>query len=566
MDEPQTLADRVAALEADVSRMAQSLAVIETWASRYGVKVERAVAGAPAENAAAESAVPARRAGLSADQLVVRTMYGVGLIVLLVGGAIFLPNLASIEPHARTLLGIALGLAAIVGGARRPARTWQADGVLALGAGLEYLSLWYAHAAQLAALPVCAFAMFAVTAMLGALSYVHRSERLAFAGLLGGYLTPLLIATDQPDFVGLNAYLLVLGAAALTLSVARGYKYVETAVFAFVALYATQWATGFDEAWRPPEALAAASLHFLELSTALIAGAARGGAGVARSALVSLSLFGFAFFLAIELARLPFDHVVFRAGLLGLALVCVAAARVPAVALELRAVYAWWALGAVGIALQGIAPTSCASGAFAAEAAVLAGIAGRARDDRFRVAAAISFMVAFFIAAAHELRLFDEIPIDHHFFNGPFVSNAGIVLGLAAALALERRSGSAGKLWLGILRVSLHAFGAFVVANQAYTILPGEERAQLGATAALTAYATLLIAAGVRLRRGLLRALGALLFLIVVAKIFLIDLSGVDALVRFLSFLGVGTSLVGVAIWYQRVLARDSHDVVEGAP
>jgi uncharacterized membrane protein len=575
MDEPEALSDRVAALEHELAQISRSLAVLQAWASRYGVNFE---AGAAAATTSVPAAASAARAGatprvsaattpgtsapaLSADQIVIRVMYGVGLLVLLVGGAIFLPNIRFIEPHARTLVGIVVGLAAIVAGARRPVRTWQADGILALGASLEYLTLWYAHSAQLASAPVCALAMFAVTALLGALSYVHRSERLAFAGLLGGYITPLLVASESPDFFSLNAYLLVLGAFALTLAVARGFRYVEAAVFAAVALYATQWSTRFDDTWRPLNALAAATLYFFEFGAAILAAARRGETGLARQVLLSISLLGFAFFLAIELANVNVDDAVFRGALLALAIVCIVAARVPAVAAQMRPVYAWWGVGAVALALQGIVDSAPISGAFAVEGAVLAGIAARSGSNAARFASGVAFVFAFGCAGS---QIIIGSRSDANFFNATFVTFGGIALAFAAAVEFERRAGQANTTWLAVIRSALHAVAVFVLANQAYTILPSGARAELAATAVLTLYAIALIAAGVRLGRGLLRALGAILFLIVVGKIFLVDLSGVDEFVRFLSFLGVGAALVGAALWYQRGLARSARDTSKG--
>jgi uncharacterized membrane protein len=568
MDEPEALTDRVAALERELSQMSRSLAVLRAWASRYGVNFEPGSAAATPAVAATTTATAAPSTGtpaaatslaspLSGDQIVIRVMYGVGLLVLLVGGAIFLPNIRSIEPHARTLLGIVLGLAAIVAGGRRPVRTWQADGILALGASLEYLTLWYAHSAQLASTPVCALAMFAVTALLGALSYVHRSERLALAGLLGGYLTPLLVASPRPDFFGLNAYLLVLGAFALVLSVACRFRYVEAAVFAAVAIYATQWSSRFDDRWRPLDALAAATLYFFEFGGAISIAARRGEAGLARQVMSSISLLGFAFFLAVELANVAVDEVVFRGAFLALALVCIGAARLSAVASEMRPVYAWWAAGAVALALQGVVDGAPMSGAFAIEGAVLVGLAARAGSNAARLGSAASFLVALGIAIVQRIAGPDS---DVAFFNATFVTFGGLAIAFAVAVDFERRAARADKTWLAVIRCALHASAVFVLANQAYTILPSGARAELGATAVLTIYAIALIATGVRLRRGLLRALGAIFFLVVVGKIFLVDLSGVDEFVRFLSFLGVGVALVGVALWYQRVLGHTGHD------
>jgi uncharacterized membrane protein len=53
-----------------------------------------------------------------------------------------------------------------------------------------------------------------------------------------------------------------------------------------------------------------------------------------------------------------------------------------------------------------------------------------------------------------------------------------------------------------------------------------------------------------------LRVLGAILFFITTCKLFIVDLSGVDAVVRFVSFVALGGVLVGMALVYRRSIQR----------
>jgi uncharacterized membrane protein len=576
MDEPASLEARVAALEGEIQRLRASLAPLEAWASYYGVKTAHpgpaaattataAVPGAAVANIApgltstSDAPAVAAKTQLGGEQMLIRVMYGVGILVLLIGAAIFIPSLSALGPHLRVLVGIAVGIALISAGARRANTGWQPLGLLALGAGLEYLSLWYAHATDIAPVGICAFAMFAVTGMLGSLAYIHRSERIAFAGLLGGYLTPLLIATDTPALLSLNLYLIVLGAAALGLGVVCRFRYVEFAAVAFVALYSTQWGFSFDANWHPLEALGASIVYFAEFSAALIIGARAGDDGVARRVLLSLEIFAFATFLAHRSINVNgWEGAGFGFTLLALAVVALLGARSAALARPLRLIFGWWALGAVLLAVQSVVPGMGDSGGFAVEGAVLAGIAAGTQQNGIRLGSALAFTIAFCISLYDWLSALwghgSSLAGTQPFFNAPLAEYALIAIALVAAIELERRGGTPPTGWLAILRVALQSTIAWTLAVQAFAVISADEPRSLLITALWTIDAALLIASGVRTRRGLLRGMGVALFVVVVFKVFLVDLSGVDPLVRFLSFLGVGLALVGVASGYNRAL------------
>lgn len=75
------------------------------------------------------------------------------------------------------------------------------------------------------------------------------------------------------------------------------------------------------------------------------------------------------------------------------------------------------------------------------------------------------------------------------------------------------------------------------------------------------AVAAMLIAAR-RLSAPVYRA-GMGLLLLVIAKIFLVDMSDLDGLLRVASFLGLGLSLLGVAYLYQRITKNGGHPAAE---
>lgn len=67
-----------------------------------------------------------------------------------------------------------------------------------------------------------------------------------------------------------------------------------------------------------------------------------------------------------------------------------------------------------------------------------------------------------------------------------------------------------------------------------------------------------LLVVGVRLRSYVLRVASAALIAIAVLKVFLFDMSELEGVLRALSFIGLGAVLIGIGLFYQRLLSRTS--------
>ncbi len=65
-----------------------------------------------------------------------------------------------------------------------------------------------------------------------------------------------------------------------------------------------------------------------------------------------------------------------------------------------------------------------------------------------------------------------------------------------------------------------------------------------------------LLAGGVRLRSQVLRVASAALIAVAVLKVFLFDMSELEGVLRALSFIGLGAVLIGIGLFYQRLLTR----------
>jgi uncharacterized membrane protein len=80
------------------------------------------------------------------------------------------------------------------------------------------------------------------------------------------------------------------------------------------------------------------------------------------------------------------------------------------------------------------------------------------------------------------------------------------------------------------------------------------------------------LVAGIYKRNKRLRMVSVGILVLVVAKVFLIDMAGLEGILRALSFIGLGATLIGIGLVYQRVLSQpdfadevDEADLADGA-
>lgn len=179
-------------------------------------------------------------------------------------------------PGARCVLAALLGVALILAGewlARRPAPGGSAlpdygPPALAAGGVAALFGAAYAATAMYAFLPPpIGFAAMAGAGGLGMLLSLRRGPLVAVVGLVGAFVTPMLVATEEPSIPGLFAYLLVVTVAAMMVVRLTAWGWLgwcATVAGAFWALGGTFAAAGLD-LWAPTlfVVLGAAAFLFL---------------------------------------------------------------------------------------------------------------------------------------------------------------------------------------------------------------------------------------------------------------------------------------------------------------
>jgi uncharacterized membrane protein len=175
----------------------------------------------------------------------------VGGLALALGG-IFLVRY-SIEqgllgPPVRIALGALLAAALIAAGewARRTERLAGLSGLptahipsilTAAGTTVAYADVYAAHALYGFLAPGSAFILLALVALATLAAALLHGPALAGLGLVGAYVTPLLVASQRPDYWSLYVYLAVVTAAAFALARFRMWRWLAITAVAFSTLW-----------------------------------------------------------------------------------------------------------------------------------------------------------------------------------------------------------------------------------------------------------------------------------------------------------------------------------------
>ncbi|HET7813748.1 MAG TPA: DUF2339 domain-containing protein [Candidatus Baltobacteraceae bacterium] len=474
-----------------------------------------------------------------------------GLLLIFLGTAFFLKVAFDhnwIGPVMRVSMGIAGG-AAIIAYAQMLAnkgRRYFAEGLTALGAGIEFLALYASNSMFHLASPVMVLAgMLAVNAVLAAIAWRTKSERMAVLAALGGLFAPVLAGTGNQWM--LVAYLAMLDTgllllneilrsrfvAPLALCGTLAYGIVELApapqqtAFMHAAMFALLYVPFFSWSWvsaRLRERLTDATL------------------ATSASALIATII-------ALESVLNPEHRAVLAAALVVLTGMHLAAA----ILLKSRP-FSWTAAASLTCAIPAAFDHAMVNVGWAIEAALL-GLAGGQRRDNVLRGAAVALIGFDIVAdAARYLPYVQENPV----WNERFVS----VMAAAAATIAIARNGFADAVTdnevglVNTLRIASHALMLLAFGSEGWGIVQHFGGSGQLASAIVSvigaAFAAVLIVSGLLKRDAMLRWEGLTLILVTAAKVFVLDLSLLDMAYRVISAVLVGLALTGVSYAYQR--------------
>jgi uncharacterized membrane protein len=517
--------------------------------------------------ASATAPVDAPARGISFETLFAgRGLQLIGAFLVLIGTAFFL-NLAFtrgwIGPAERIELGLVFGVALLGFGARvlRAKGTPVAESLVGLGAGILYLSLWASVAVfpQLHVSRAADFvAMVAVTSVLVLLAARRRSERVALLGLIGGFLTPVLLNNGQPTQALLAGYVFVLAVAFATLGVRARFRIVEIAAFVCAALYLQQLMPA-GVTWPAAASYGVCTALVAVFAVAFSVSAWRNEA--ARALSVALLVADAGLYGALLGWIYHDQQTMLGITLLGLSIASLAAARLVPARQMLTATYAYVGIAAATLAMPALLHGYTLLDTLAIEGVLLI-VVGARRADR-----AVAITGDALLGAAVVWLLVETVsaPPANTVLSSLALAYAIVIGGIAVArtqLATLLPDTSLIGQWRAGLAVALNAIAVIGISRLVLDAFGGPgwniavpSNAQVALSLAWSAYATALFGIGISRRNALLQREGLVLLAITIIKVFAVDLGNVDLAWRVVSFVVLGCVCMGLSAWYLRAQA-----------
>jgi uncharacterized membrane protein len=501
-----------------------------------------------------------------------RWLQRIGLVAVAIGVAYFLKEAIDndwIGPSGQVALGILLGAALLAGSEwlRRRNYGFFAEGLTGLGVVVLYLSIWaggsYYH---LFPLQVAFLAMVIVTAGTIAMAIGRDSQRIAVLGLLGGFMTPVLVSTGQDAPVSLFSYIAVLNAGLLPIAWFRRWRWLELPAFFFTQIYFWAWYSQYYNGGRLPLTVAFATLFAAQFLALPVLRSRRAGTlGVEQMVLIPLN--AGLYLLALHDMMFPARRWTLTIATLALAAVHLVVARavprrqdgigVPAL------VFGGVALTLITLAIPIRLEGRWIALAWAIEGAVLAWTGFRARVPAMRAMALVVLGIVVLIV------LVEPEPATRFLFNRRLLTDLVSVAAIGSALWFARahrdQIGPTERLPFQILALAVN-----VIAVRALTLEAGLffqqdpssafqlDRAlaeQLTVSVLWTMYASALMFVGLRQRLPGVRWQGLALFGLTILKVFVSDFSFLSGFYRIGSSIALGVVLLLVSFLYQRKIA-----------
>jgi uncharacterized membrane protein len=506
----------------------------------------------------------------------------IGIVAIVLGMTYFLKYAIEnrwIGEMGRVVLGVITGLGLLFCGEALQRRQYRAYGITIAAGGIAilYFSIFaafnfYSLITQLPAL----FLMVMITTSAVVMALRYDANVIAWIGILGGFLTPVMLSTGRDNQVGLFIYIALLDSGVLALAYFKEWRTLNLLAFLLTQLTFLAWVSGFyteAKLWRTEFFLTLFFLIFAVMS--FLYNVVHRKASQARD-LTLIFMNGAVYFLWTYslLQSKYFDY-------LGLYAVLMAAVYVALGSVAHRRsrqdnllflIFLSMALTCLTLAIPIQLKQNWITVGWAVEAVILTWIGFHLANTKLRLA-------AFLVAALVAIRLL--------FYDTSFISPA---TDPGFAVLLNKRSAT---FFAGIIAIFAMAYlyaqhrdklvgqeasriaGLIIAANFLLIFLLTTEvghyfqiryhrervyqlqrdihgQKELAISALWAAYSILLVTLGILRKYRPIRLLAILLFGVTILKVFLLDLSDLEKVYRIISFIGLGIILLAVSFMYQK--------------
>jgi uncharacterized membrane protein len=477
-----------------------------------------------------------------------------------------------IGPTGRVAIGILLGAAMMPWSSWLLGRGYSyfSEGIVALGEATLFLSVWagcqYYH---LYSRDVGFVGMIIITAAMAAIALGRDSQRIAVLCLIGGYLTPMLVSTGEDHQVVLFTYLLILGGGMLVMGERKDWLSLQPISYIGTQIYFWGWYDQFyHRTSHPPleRTVIFTTLFLLLFATLPVLRALKEGILKELDILVT-TVNSFVYVGTLFVLFWPDDRWPFTLFVLALAAAHIGVARAipdrvkddetPVARYIFAGLGLTFATMAIPIRLEGKWITFC----FAVEGAVLIWSGFKAASGFLRQFGYILLA----IAAARVL--FFPPPGGAFLVNQRFGAYLLIIASFGVALWSAREhldeTGDHEIAELGIYSVLINVFALVALSLEFWDYfgttaigIDTDHARHLSLSVLWTVYAGALIFLGWKQKSALLRWQALILFGLVVLKVFVFDLASLDRAYRILSFLVLGSVLLGISFLYTKRAAK----------
>jgi uncharacterized membrane protein len=525
----------------------------------------------PLSMAPSAAGIPPESDGGNFEAMVAgRWLNYVGILALLFAVTFFLKYAFDnnwVGPRGRVGIGLLMGSALYPWSQRLLNRGYKyfSEGIAGLGAAVLYLSLWagwhyYAIFPQSTAFAL----MIVVTALTVIVAVGRDSERIAFLALVGGLITPMLVSTGENHEVALFTYLTILGVGVLGIAWVRNWKSLPPAQFAATLVYFWGWYSEFYRNDELTTTIFFATVFFVLFAALPLVRSWREGELPGLEAAIVL-INSLAYLVALRVMLWPQDRWALTAAVLLLAAVHLGAERVlpEKHGGELRVariLYAGLALTFVTLAIPIRLDGRWITIAWAVEGAVLIWSGLRVRFAAMRWAGLVMFAVVAGRLVAIRISGGDFL------LNERFATFAIAVACILAACYFAsggwRELSDAEKAAYRLAAVGANVLALVALSLEFWDVfgrMPslGIDRAhaqELALSMLWLVYALALLGAGLWKKSEALRWQALVLLGVVIVKVFLFDLSFLEAFYRIVSFFLLGLALLVISFYYQRQL------------
>ena len=489
---------------------------------------------------------PERRPQPEKSDPTAETRFGLGwlnriaAVTLLLGVAFFFKYAVDNEwigPGMRVALGIVAATFSLFLGewlSQRGQRVF-AQGLNGLGLALLYLSFYagfdFYH---LFSQPLAFALMFLTTCGAVGLALHSNAQAVGLLGLIGGFLTPVLLSSGSDRLGTLAVYSVILNLGAMAVAQARRWPALDYVALAGTGLLYAGWVDHWLFANNTLAAFAWLSVTFLIYFA--------GSVMVARLWLVALNTgayFAGAYFLLNT-------HYQASVGTFTLALAILHGALAQVFARR-NSLLAQLAAGIAIVLLTLAIPIQFAGFRipmlWALEAAAVAWLAARFQHPRFQMGAWLLFALVFVSLFTQAASLLTFV-----------VTAASLWVASYFAVAQDSDGESKVVTYGAGHFVMLWGWSLEITAWARRTAEPADVNniSSAGVSAWMAVYALALVAAGVAGKSAVNRILGLALFALVIAKLYLLDVWQFSRGFRITAFLALGALLMLVSYLYSR--------------